>query len=79
MSARGRVRFSVLCACATLLAAATAALAQQQPRPILVKDITVEGNRRVQEAVILGRVQTKPGSFFNPSQLSEDVRAAFRV
>jgi len=49
----------------------------QQPRPIVVKDITVEGNRRVQEAVILGRVQTKPGSFFNPSQLSEDVRAIF--
>jgi outer membrane protein insertion porin family len=75
VSARGRVRFSVLCACATLLAAATAAA--QPSRPIVIKDIAVEGNRRVQEAVILGRVQTKPGSFFNPSQLSEDVRAIF--
>ncbi len=69
------MRLSVLCACATLLAVATAFA--QSPRPIVIKDITVEGNRRVQEAVILGRVQTKPGSFFNPSQLSEDVRSVF--
>ncbi len=69
------MRLSVLCACAALLAVATASA--QPPRPIVIKDITVEGNRRVQEAVILGRVQTKPGSFFNPSQLSEDVRSVF--
>ena len=75
MSPGGRVRLSVLCACAALLAVATASA--QPPRPIVIKDITVEGNRRVQEAVILGRVQTKPGSFFNPSQLSEDVRSVF--
>ena len=77
MSARGRVRLSVFCACATLLVAVAAAAQLQPPRPIVIRDITVEGNRRVQEAVILGRVQTKPGGFFNPSQLSEDVRAVF--
>jgi len=73
------VRLSVLCACAALLVAVPA-LAQLQPsRPITIRDITVEGNRRVQEAVILGRVQTKAGGFFNPSQLSEDVRAVFAL
>jgi outer membrane protein insertion porin family len=48
----------------------------QQP-PVLVKELTVEGNRRVQEAVILGRVKTTLGGPFNPSQLSEDVRSVF--
>ncbi|OLE38431.1 MAG: hypothetical protein AUG00_05480 [Candidatus Rokubacteria bacterium 13_1_20CM_2_70_7] len=51
--------------------------AAAQQRSILVKEIGVEGNRRVQEAVILGRVQAKIGSPFNPSQLSEDLRSIF--
>jgi outer membrane protein insertion porin family len=42
-----------------------------------VREVAVEGHRRVQEAVILGRVQTKVGSAFNPSQLTEDIRAIF--
>jgi len=48
-------------------------------RPILIRELAVEGNRRVQEAVILGRVQAKIGSPFNPSQLSEDIRAVFAL
>jgi outer membrane protein insertion porin family len=52
--------------------------AAQQP-PILIKELTVEGNRRVQEAVILGRVQSKVGGPFNPSQLSEDLRNVFAL
>jgi outer membrane protein insertion porin family len=52
--------------------------AQQQP-PVLIKEITVEGNRRVQEAVILGRVKSAIGAPFSPSQLSEDVRAVFAL
>jgi outer membrane protein insertion porin family len=51
----------------------------QQPPPVLVKELTVEGNRRVQEAVILGRVKTILGGPFNPSQLSEDVRSVFAL
>src|SRR5213593_5254341 len=49
----------------------------QPPRPILIKELAVEGNRRVQDAVILGRVQSKLGGPFNPSLLSEDLRAIF--
>ncbi len=37
----------------------------------------MEGARRVQEAVILGRVKSVIGSSFNPSLLSEDIRAIF--
>jgi outer membrane protein insertion porin family len=53
--------------------------AQSQQAPILVKDIAVEGNRRVQEAVILGRVQSTVGAPFNPDRLSEDLRAIYAL
>jgi outer membrane protein insertion porin family len=49
------------------------------PRPILIREVTVEGNRRVQEAVILGRIRSSVGSPFNPSQASEDLRAIFTL
>jgi outer membrane protein insertion porin family len=44
---------------------------------ILIREVAVEGNRRVQEAVILGRIRSAVGSPFNPSQASEDLRAIF--
>jgi outer membrane protein insertion porin family len=49
------------------------------PRPILIREVVVEGNRRVQEAVILGRVRSTVGAPFNPSQASEDLRAIFTL
>jgi outer membrane protein assembly complex, YaeT protein len=58
----------------------------QQPEPgpggqraIIVREIVVQGNRRVQEAVILGRVGTKIGSQFSPTRLAEDIRAVFAL
>jgi len=48
-----------------------------QPRTIVIKELAVEGNRRVQEAVILGRVRSAVGAPFNPSQASEDLRSVF--
>jgi len=55
-----------------------AVVSAQQP-PVLIKELIVEGNRRVQEAVILGRVKSTIGTPFNPAQLSEDVRAVFAL
>ncbi len=49
------------------------------PRPILIRELTVEGSRRVQEAVILGRIRSSVGTPFNPSQASEDLRAIFTL
>ena len=49
----------------------------QQFQPVLIKELTVEGHRRVQEAVILGRVRSTVGAPFNPSQASEDIRSIF--
>lgn len=50
------------------------------PRPaVTIKELTVEGNRRVQEAVVLGAVKSKIGSRFNPTTLSEDLRAIFAL
>jgi outer membrane protein insertion porin family len=48
-------------------------------RPIPIRELTVEGNRRVQEAVILGRIRSSVGAPFNPSQASEDLRAIFAL
>ena len=66
---------------ATLATFVTVVHAQPQPRqggrPILIRELAVEGNRRVQEAVIAGRVRSTVGQPFNPSQASEDLRAIF--
>lgn len=75
MTTRGRVRSTVISVLAAWLA--MVGLTEAQQPPILVKELTVEGNRRVQEAVILGRIKTTLGGPFNPSQLSEDVRSVF--
>lgn len=48
-------------------------------RPILIRELAVEGNRRVQEAIILGRIRSAVGAPFNPSQASEDLRAIFTL
>ena len=53
--------------------------AQEGQQPVLVKEIAVQGNRRIQEAVILGRVQTKVGSPFVPVRLAEDIRNIFAL
>jgi len=72
----GRLRLTIVIALTAFLAAAGFAGAQQQP-PVQIKELSVEGNRRVQEAVIVGRIKSTLGGLFNPSQLSEDVRAIF--
>lgn len=77
MGKTGRARLSVLFVCLVVLTRTPGAGGQQ--RPVLVKELAVEGNRRVQEAVILNRVQTRIGSAFSPSQLSEDLRAIFAL
>ena len=55
MTTRGRAWLSVLCAISVVFAPLAGAEAQSPP-PITIKEIAVEGNRRVQEAVILGRL-----------------------
>ena len=80
MTLAGRGLLSVLCALVIVLARFGGADAQAQapsPRTITIRELAVEGNRRVQEAVILGRVQSKVGAQFNPGQLSEDLRSIF--
>jgi outer membrane protein insertion porin family len=46
---------------------------------IIVKELAVQGNRRVQEAVILGRVSAKVGGPFVPARLADDIRAVFSL
>ena len=68
MTARGRCALLIFFA---LLLGSVSALAQTPPpadRQILVKEIAVQGNRRVQEALILGRIRSVVGVPFNPSQ-----------
>jgi outer membrane protein insertion porin family len=61
-----------------LLAGAGLVRAQERPVP-QVRDIAVEGNRRIQSTVVLNRVQTKIGDPFSPTALREDVRAIFAL
>jgi outer membrane protein insertion porin family len=49
------------------------------PRPILIRELAVQGNRRVQEALILGRIRSVVGVPFNPAQASDDVRSIFTL
>jgi outer membrane protein insertion porin family len=66
---------------AVLLTLVSSALAQQrpaEPRPIpTIRDIAVDGNRRIQPQTILNRVQTKIGDPFAPASLRDDVRSIF--
>ncbi|MBI3629358.1 MAG: outer membrane protein assembly factor BamA [Candidatus Rokubacteria bacterium] len=77
MTRAGRALLSIFFALAAL--ASTGAWAQSPPAPIPIKEISVEGNRRVQEAVILGRIQTTVGSPFVPARLADDLRAIFAL
>jgi outer membrane protein insertion porin family len=79
MTARGRYALSIFFA---LLLGPFTALAQTPTpadRQILVKEIAVQGNRRVQEAVILGRVSAKIGTPFVANRTAEDIRAVFAL
>ena len=79
MTARGRCALLIFFA---LLLGPFSALAQAPTptdRQILVKEIAVQGNRRVQEAVILGRVGAKIGSPFAANRTAEDIRAIFSL
>jgi outer membrane protein insertion porin family len=55
-----------------------AAPAPATPTPT-VRDITVEGNRRIQAPAIVNRVQTRIGDPFSPSAVREDVRSIFSL
>jgi outer membrane protein insertion porin family len=78
---RGGICLSIFFA--LVLFATKAALSQTSPeapsRPIIIRDIAVQGNRRVQEAVILGRVTAKVGTPFVPTRLAEDIRNIFAL
>lgn len=79
MTARGRCALLIFFA---LLVGPFSALAQAPTptdRQILVKEIGVQGNRRVQEAVILGRVGAKIGTPFVANRTAEDIRAIFSL
>jgi outer membrane protein insertion porin family len=54
----------------------TLAGGQERPTPT-VRDLAVEGNRRIQAAVVLNRVQTRIGDSFSPAALRDDVRSIF--
>jgi outer membrane protein insertion porin family len=49
------------------------------PAEIVVKDLAVQGNRRVQDALILGRIATRIGAPFVPTRLAEDIRNIFAL
>jgi len=87
MTSRGRFALSIFFALTVAWfwgAPVRSVHAQAPARPpaagaIIVKDLGVQGNRRVQEAVILGRVSAKVGGPFVPARLADDIRAVFAL
>ncbi|HET7876626.1 MAG TPA: outer membrane protein assembly factor BamA [Methylomirabilota bacterium] len=81
MATQGRSFLSIFFALLLLAGAGAASAQAPRPpeRPILVKEVAVQGNRRVQEAVILGRAQSKVGTPFLPTRVAEDIRAIFAL
>ena len=79
MTTAARVRLSIVVVLAVALLGPSGVAAQRPlPRqPIVIKEIAVEGTRRVQDAVVLGRVKSSVGANFDPSALSEDIRVIF--
>jgi outer membrane protein insertion porin family len=80
----GRILLSALIALLSFLGVAAAQETQpaqppQQPSQIVpaVRDIIVEGNRRIQAPAILNRVSTKIGDPLSPAALRDDVRSIF--
>jgi outer membrane protein insertion porin family len=80
----GRILLSALIALLGLLGVAAAQETQpaqppQQPSQVVpaVRDIIVEGNRRIQAPAILNRVGTKIGDPLSPAALRDDVRSIF--
>jgi outer membrane protein insertion porin family len=71
----GRFLLSIFFVSSVCLPAQVSAQAQR----ILINELAVQGNRRIQEAVILGRVQSKVGSQFLPARLTEDIKAVFAL
>jgi len=54
-------------------------VAQEEKPPLIVRELALQGNRRVQEAVIWQRVQTRVGFPFSSARLAEDVRRVFAL
>ena len=87
MSTKGRYALSIFFALTLAWlwgASVRPAHAQAPARPptpgeIVVKELAVQGNRRIQEAVILGRVSAKVGGLFVPARLADDIRAIFAL
>jgi outer membrane protein insertion porin family len=77
MMSMGRLLLSIFFA--FLLPPLSSPRAQEIQPPIIVKDLAVQGNHRVQEAVILGRVKTRVGSPFAPPVVAEDIRGVFAL
>src|SRR6266496_2095181 len=83
MTTRGRLALAIFFALTLSWVGGGAvrpALGQAPPAgQIIVKELGVQGNRRVQEAVILGRASAKVGSPFVPARLADDIRAIFAL
>jgi outer membrane protein insertion porin family len=80
----GRILLSALIALLSLVGIARAQETQpaqpgQPPQQLIpaVRDIVVEGNRRIQAPAILNRVGTKIGDPLSPAALRDDVRSIF--
>jgi outer membrane protein insertion porin family len=51
----------------------------EEPQKILIKEISVKGNRKIEEATIRYKMKTKVGEEFSVEKLREDVKALYSM
>ncbi|MDW7773285.1 MAG: outer membrane protein assembly factor BamA [Desulfobulbaceae bacterium] len=63
----------------TLISEAVIDILGYTSRNFLVASIEPEGNKRIDSGAILRKITTKPGDFYDPEQLREDLKAIFSM
>jgi outer membrane protein insertion porin family len=56
-----------------------AALEGELGKPQVIKDVVIEGNRRVPTAEFLRQLKSRPGRYFDPDLLQQDVQSIWRM
>lgn len=71
--------FSLLLMIIIVLGAAKIVSSQTEVQKILITEIEIRGNKRIDSMAILERIQSKAGDIFSPAKLRDDLRAIYAI
>ncbi len=75
---RGLLLLALLAALASLFALPSPAPAQEGPR-LEIREISIRGNRMVEESTVRSRIESREGDVFDPERITLDVRAIYEL